>query len=320
MSLNKYSTKKEKIKTFEDKLLKRHGGDFILTGEYINSSTRTSFIHVPCGREITTTPTILLQAKPHFGCKLCQYDAKRDTVSSITKKIFDVSGGEYIFKPGQEYVNNREEIILIHSVCGNSFTTYWETFSHNVSCPICRKNVSKLISVDEFRARLAQVTGEYILADDAEYLGATIGIHTVHTSCGYDWYPQPRHLLNGHGCPKCNDSLGEKLVGKILVKLHIPYREQEKFSKCVYKKELPFDFSLLDLSGNIIGLIEYDGSQHYIAFKHFGGDEGLRIRKLRDKIKDDYCELNSIPLLRIPYTLKEEQILNTINEFISNIK
>lgn len=318
--MNKYSSDDGKTQAFKEKLFKRHGGDFTLVGKYTNYRTKTSFIHNVCGREIVTAPSILLQAKPHFGCKLCQYDTKRDTVSSINKKVFNATNGEFIFKAGQKYINNREEITLVHSVCGKSFTTYWATFRHNISCPWCRKETSKLISADEFGVRLAKITNEYILADDARYLGATVGIHVVHTSCGYDWYPQPRHLLNGHGCPKCNDSLGEKLVGRILTNLHISYREQEKFSACVYKKELPFDFALLDSDGNIIGLIEYDGSQHYIAFKHFGGDEGLRIRKLRDKIKDDYCELNSIPLLRIPYTLKEEQVLNTINEFISSIK
>lgn len=42
-------------------------------------------------------------------------------------------------------------------------------------------------------------------------------------------------------------------------------------------------------------------------------------RIARDKIKTEYCANNTIPLLRLPWTLTEEEIKNNTNVFINNI-
>jgi len=45
-------------------------------------------------------------------------------------------------------------------------------------------------------------------------------------------------------------------------------------------------------------LIEYDGEFH---FKKFYEDDGFETLQIHDKMKDEYCKNNNIPLLRIPY-------------------
>lgn len=52
--------------------------------------------------------------------------------------------------------------------------------------------------------------------------------------------------------------------------------------------------------------IEYDGEGHYESIKLWGGDEGLKQRQERDKIKTDYCNKNNILLYRIPYWAKDD--------------
>jgi len=48
--------------------------------------------------------------------------------------------------------------------------------------------------------------------------------------------------------------------------------------------------------------IEYDGEQHFNEYgKDFFNAENLEIRKLRDSIKNDYCQKNNIQLIRISY-------------------
>lgn len=63
-------------------------------------------------------------------------------------------------------------------------------------------------------------------------------------------------------------------------------------------------------------LIEYDGEQHFID--SFYGT--LNKIQQRDKIKNSYCKQNNIPLIRIPYTHKEniviEDLLLETSEFI----
>lgn len=317
-----YSLEKRKS-MFIEKLNKRHNGEYTLVGEYVSSQDKTEFIHKVCGKKILTTPTNLLSANPGEGCRYCQYKRKSYSTSDIYHMVDSVSNGEFQLVEGQTYVNNREKMLILHKKCGHVFKNTWVEFRKYRSCPYCRVPSSTLHrkTTEQFKKELDDLYGgEYILADDAEYKGCNIGIHVIHTKCGNDWYPQPRHLLNLHGCPHCVESVGEKKVEIILNKLGVTYDTQHKFSDCVYKQELPFDFATIDDKGNVTGLIEYDGSQHYIPFEYFGGYKYFEIRKIRDSIKDSYCKENGIKLLRIPYTDNDEEIFNRINEFISEVK
>ena len=81
---------------------------------------------------------------------------------------------------------------------------------------------------------------------------------------------------------------------------------------------MPFDFGILNNS-SILLLIEYDGIQHYKSIEYFGGMESLKSQQRRDKIKNEYCNENKIPLLRIPYW-NYDNIVNILNEIFKNIK
>lgn len=69
-------------------------------------------------------------------------------------------------------------------------------------------------------------------------------------------------------------------------------------------------------NGEVNFLIENDGRQHYESVDYFGGEKCFRDVQKRDKIKNDYCILNNIPLLRLPYYLSKEEIENEIKKAI----
>lgn len=120
-------------------------------------------------------------------------------------------------------------------------------------------------------------------------------------------FPQaPSNHLLGHGCPKCIESLGEKTIQLILDKNNIVYIKQKKFKDCLgigkkFCRQLPFDFYLPSFNT----CIEYDGRQHT---QPAYGEEQLEIQKKIDKIKDDYCLKNNINLVRVPFTLKKDNV------------
>ena len=85
---------------------------------------------------------------------------------------------------------------------------------------------------------------------------------------------------------------------------------QKKFKGCftsadINGKErcylLPFDFYLPKYNT----CIEYDGEGHY---KVIYSQEGYERTKFTDKLKTKYCKKNGIKLIRIPYTMKTEEI------------
>ncbi len=108
----------------------------------------------------------------------------------------------------------------------------------------------------------------------------------------------PTIHMNGSGCPLCQISKGEDKIKIFLDSNNIIYNKEHKFKDCKYKQSLKFDFYL----PNIKTCIEYDGEQHFRKWHKGDSDEKLNLRKIRDEIKNDYCENNNIKLLRIPYT------------------
>ena len=141
------------------------------------------------------------------------------------------------------------------------------------------------------------------------YINVKTPIEIKCNKCGSKWKSLPNSLLNGCGCPYCNQSKGEEDIKIFLDKNNINYVYQYK-NGCKDKYVLHFDFAIFK-NNELFGLIEYDGFQHFKSVKYFGGDDRLVETIKKDNIKNKYCEENNIPLLRIPYTKKKN-----INEII----
>jgi len=105
----------------------------------------------------------------------------------------------------------------------------------------------------------------------------------------------PNKHTSGRGCPFCHESKGENKIKNFLDNNKIKYINQKKFEGCKYKRDLKFDFYLIEK--NIC--IEFDGDQHFEKYRFEKNDDRLKIRQLRDKIKSEYCLNNNIELVRI---------------------
>lgn len=136
--------------------------------------------------------------------------------------------------------------------------------------------------------------------------------------CGNIFKILPIKIANGHttSCGCRNESSREFFIKNILLENNIDFQTQYSFSDCKNKYVLRFDFALLK-NGEVFYLIEYDGMQHYKPIKYLGGVEGYEKTVSRDKIKNEYCEKNNIPLLRLKYDLSDseikERIVNILN-------
>jgi len=123
--------------------------------------------------------------------------------------------------------------------------------------------------------------------------------------CGHNWPAiiNARNKKNGKsiGCPKCNESKGEKRIEKYLISKDLYYIYQYKIKKCKNKRVLPFDFGIFYDKGKIKLriIIEYDGIFHYEDI--FNKPKEFKKQQLNDEIKNTYCKNNNIRLLRIPY-------------------
>jgi len=165
-------------------------------------------------------------------------------------------------------------------------------------CPKCSGNI-KNKSNEHFVNELYEISENIIV--HGEYINSKTKIDCQCKVCNYKWKTVPSSLLAGHGCPQCSSSKGELSIIKFLNQNYIRYKHQHNFKGCKHERKLYFDFYLPTL--NVA--IEYQGIQHYQVVKHFGGEQGFKQRSKRDKIKEDWCKLNNIKLIEIPYTVKD---------------
>lgn len=133
-------------------------------------------------------------------------------------------------------------------------------------------------------------------------------------SCNHKWNTSINsRSLKNKGCPRCNESKGEKEVVQILDQHNILYIKEKTFKECQDIRKLRFDFFLPEYNC----CIEYNGEQHYkIGTGYFNNPKRFKLIQKRDKIKIEFCKTNNIKLIIIPYTQYnhiEEILLKELN-------
>ena len=168
------------------------------------------------------------------------------------------------------------------------------------------QHFGKLLVLEELEERASN--GSIIYKCQCE-CGNICEVRTDYLTCG---------VTTSCGCSK-KISKGEEEITKILTENNIPFETQKTFDKCRFKSGFParFDFYVDNKY-----LIEFDGIQHFFETK-FSHDD-FKIRQEHDKIKNEYCLNNNIPLIRIPYTkcdtLCLEDLLLDTTQFLINKK
>lgn len=204
------------------------------------------------------------------------------------KNHYSFSGDYYPVEPIDEVYGH---ILIFDDIFGDSDKTH-----------IFQKYWKLPISINYFIA-LVKSNGFYI-KNETDY--SISEVYDLEISCKP--YPQTfRESLiladQEHGYHNSGYSKGEQAIELLLITNNIPYKRQFTFSNCKYQKELPFDFVIFNANHEIIYAIEYDGEQHFKFIQHWHKtEEGFKQQQLRDSIKTDFCKINNIKLIRIPYT------------------
>lgn len=108
-----------------------------------------------------------------------------------------------------------------------------------------------------------------------------------------------------------NHSKGEDYVEKYLQKLGVIYYKEYRFTECKYKKKLPFDFYIPNLSL----CIEVDGKQHTSGMFN---DKENKDFKIRDDIKTKFCKDNNIKLIRVAWGHNHIHTYENVENYLDN--
>jgi len=169
-------------------------------------------------------------------------------------------------------------------------------------CPKCQYDNFRLDKDYVFEA--FKTCGVTLLNKDNYIDTTTKNLKAICPECGEIFLTSYNSFISVkiHRCPKCSksESIGEYIIKNFLENNNIKFIREFTFKDCKDKKVLPFDFYLPTY--NLI--IEFDGEQHYKCKYYFGAknpEELFNKQKKHDKIKTDYCIVNNINILRIPY-------------------
>lgn len=103
-------------------------------------------------------------------------------------------------------------------------------------------------------------------------------------------------------------SMGEEKISNLLNNNNLKFIKEKIFPNL---GKFKFDFWVENKY-----IIEFDGMQHYQPVSIFGGEKTFKETQEHDKIKNQYCKDNNIPLIRIPYTqLSDMTIIDLLPEY-----
>lgn len=168
-------------------------------------------------------------------------------------------------------------------------------------CPICGKEHSQekqSLTTQEFIEKAKQVHDDRYDYSKVDYYNITTPVTIICPIHGEFKQSPSSHLYQKSGCPKCKQSKGEREVEQFLKENKITFIYQYSIKYSLNKKGKTYiDFYLPDY--NIF--IEYNGMQHYIPIKHFGGELKFYEQVQRDSYVRNYCKENNIKLIEIKY-------------------
>ena len=199
------------------------------------------------------------------------------------------------------YLNNKTKVYIICKEHG-LFEQIPNAHLSGKGCPVCKKS-----NIESIIKRANTIHNNKYDYNKLFYINARTKVDIICPKHGLFKQLCNNHL-KGMGCPVCKSSKGELKIIKFLEKNNIMYKPQYIFDNCRFINKLPFDFYLPDY-----GIcIEYNGEQHYKVVENWGGFDNFLIRQKRDKIKKEYCSLNSIPLVIISYLDQIEDKLSML--------
>jgi len=256
------------------------------------------------------------------GCPKCATEKRSEIIKYTTeefiKEAISIHGTFYGYSE-VNYVNNKMKVNIICPVHGG----FWITPSMHLygkGCLSCKMEKRVAHRAMNFLSKAISRYGEKFDYSEVLYKGHNNKVRIICRKHGAFYIIPNYHLRGLGGCPHCKCSKGEEAIRKWLVENRIKFTPYYSYSdlKGPGRGHLKFDFYLQKYNS----CVEYDGEQHFrpVKFKGISDAEAIRVFKkgqYYDSLKNQYCEKNSISLLRIPYT-KFKEIPGILTENILN--
>lgn len=220
-----------------------------------------------------------------------------------------------------EYKNQNSRLNLICE-CGQEFQATYRKLRENkfeTKCNVCRRKQSAQSLFERNRNKFIEFMKTVKDYEILEYKDVREKSKFIHLECGTIFETRTQTFKEGARCPCESASRGERKIIKFLQDNNINYKKEFSFEDCRSLKNFPlrFDFAIFQ-NKKLLFLIEFNGVQHYKEDNWLNNKNGINDRQLNDWIKINYCNINNIPLLIIPYNKIKETEQLIFNMLISS--
>jgi len=188
-----------------------------------------------------------------------------------------------------EYKGMNKELKCYCSIHDEYFSNIAkEILYHGRGCKGCYRDMinicaqSRKLSELEIKERIVSMNSDFELVDASNYTDYGSKLTIKCKKCNHTFSMSLYDLRNNKWrCPNCSKdkremSYGEFDISDYLLNNNINFKYQYRIEECRDKRTLPFDFGILNNSLELIGLIEYQGEQHYKPIKYFGGEKKFK--------------------------------------------
>ena len=193
---------------------------------------------------------------------------------------------------------------LCQCKCGNTVVVLGKHLrsGNTKSCGCYQKERAVAANMERVGSLVGQKIGKLYVQFENGFVthinGKRSRIYHCVCDCG-NIVPDAQHQYLAYGdltsCG-CIRSKGEFQIEQLLKEHNIKYVREYSFSDLVDIFPLRFDFAIFK-EGKLIGLIEFQGEQHFCSSNGFYNEDVVR----HDNMKKDYCEKNNIKLIEIMY-------------------
>jgi hypothetical protein len=299
---------------YVEQYIKKFGNKFDYSNfEYVNSKTPAQII-CPVHGPFYVSPHKHLLSK--HGCRRCgsksRWDRDKVTTPDFVKRAHLVHGNVFCYTNTQ--LSGMENKVIITCKRHGDFNQKAANHLVGDGCPKCRNLKTTVDFIQDSR----KIHGKRYFYTQVKYEHNRSNVIITCKKHG-DFSQRAGSHLEGKGCPRCRESKGELKIREFLTKGKIKFVSNKMFKDCVNPKtghQLKFDFYLSEQNA----LVEYDGKQHFEFIENWQQDKNKFLSGIeKDKIKNEYCKIKNIRLLRIPYT-NFKRLENILFSFIQEIK
>lgn len=273
-----------------------------------------------------------ISEKYNIGLKLINRFIKEN---NMTRENIAIQGGNFIDETGKQYgrlivIQNlhkkdkdNRNLFLCQCSCGNLV----EVSGHHLrsgntrSCGCLQKE--KALETLKTKTKLGDsigkdltdlVFGKLTVLQEVDPIfkqnGKPMRQWKCKCECGNEVIVQHTYLTVGdtQSCG-CINSQGAIIIDKILKENNINFiREYLEKNLKTPTNYLKFDFAILDKNNQVKYFIEFDGEQHYNIHNYYFSEQQMN----NDMRKNEFCLNNNIPLIRIPYSEKDNLNLSLL--------